>query len=67
MDASGSRLGADLYQEQNGRDRVISYTSRSLSKSESKYPAHKLEFLALNWAITDRFHEYFYIQGFHGQ
>ena len=27
---------------------------------EHNYPAHKLEFLALKWAITDRFHEYLY-------
>jgi hypothetical protein len=24
------------------------------------YPAHKLEFLALKWAVTDKFHEYLY-------
>ena len=32
--------------------------SRSLSHTEWNYPAHKLEILALKWAITDRFHEY---------
>ena len=37
---------------------MIAYTSRTLSQSERKYPAHKLEFLALKWAITDQFHEY---------
>ena len=31
-----------------------------MSKSESHYPAHKLEFLALNWAVCEKFHEYFY-------
>ena len=31
-----------------------------LSHTEHNYPAHKLEFLALKWAITDRFHEYLY-------
>ena len=31
-----------------------------LSKSDRNYDAHKLEFLALKWAITDRFHEYLY-------
>ena len=30
------------------------------SKSEGNYPAHKLEFLALKWAVTDQFKEYFY-------
>ena len=30
------------------------------TKSERNYPVHKLEFLALKWAITDKFHEYLY-------
>ena len=60
-DASGIGLGAVLYQtDQNGHDRVIAYASRVLSKSERNYPAHKLEFLALKWAVTERFHEYLY-------
>ena len=59
-DASGEGLGAVSYQVQEGRQRVIAYTSRSLSKSEKNYPVHKLEFLALKWAITDKFHEYLY-------
>ena len=59
-DASGSGLGAILYQHQDGMDRVIAYASRSLSVSEANYPAHKLEFLALKWAVTNKFHEYLY-------
>ena len=59
-DASGEGLGAVLYQVQEGRQRVIAYASRSLSKSEKNYPVHKLEFFALKWAITDKFHEYLY-------
>ena len=31
-----------------------------MSKTEKNYDAHKLEFLALKWAITERFHEYLY-------
>ena len=40
-------IGAVLYQEQDGVEKVVSYTSQSLSKSESKYPVHRLEFLCL--------------------
>ena len=50
--ANTIRLGVVLYQEQDGKDRVITYASRALSKSESCYPTHKLEFLALKWAVT---------------
>lgn len=57
-DASTSGLGAVLYQEQEGQFRVIAYASRGLSQSESRYPAHKLEFLALNWAVTEKFNDY---------
>ena len=59
-DASSDGLGAVLYQYQNNQKRVIAYASRSLSPSERNYPANKLEFLALKWAITDKFHEYLY-------
>lgn len=59
-DASTIGLGAALYQEQEGELRVIAYASRGLSKSESRYPAHKLEFLALKWAVTEKFCDYLY-------
>ena len=60
-DASTTGLGAALYQlDDNGRERVIAYASRSLSKSERNAPAHKLEFMALKWAVTDEFHDYLY-------
>ena len=60
-DASLEGLGAVLYQEDNeGIKRVISYASRSLSKSEKNYPAHKLEFLALKWAVSEKFKDYLY-------
>ena len=57
-DSSSEGLGAVLYQKQEGKLRVIAYASRSISKSESNYPAHKLEFLALKWAVCEEFHEY---------
>ena len=60
-DALTTGLGAVLYQKQeDGKERVITYASHTLNKSEWNYDAHKLEFLALKWAITDRFHEYLY-------
>ena len=57
-DASLEGLGAVLYQEQDGRDRVIVYASRRLSKAEKNYPVHKQEFLALKWAVTEKFADY---------
>ena len=60
-DASESGLGAVLAQKKdNGIDHPIAYASRTLSKSEQNNYAHKLEFLALKWAVTDRFHKYLY-------
>ena len=34
-------------------DHVIAYASQTLSKSEKNYDAHKLEFLALKWSVTE--------------
>ena len=60
-DASKKGLGGVLYQTQDdGTQCVIAYSSRSLSKTERNYDAHKLEFLALKWSMTERFHEYLY-------
>ena len=60
-DASERELGAVLYQIQDdGTERVIAYASRSLLKTERNYNAHKLEFLALKWSVTEHFHEYLY-------
>ena len=54
-------LGAVLSQRQpDETEWVVAYASRSLNKSERNYDAHKLEFLALKWAITEQFHEYLY-------
>ena len=59
-DASVLGLGTVLYQFHKSVEKVISYTSRSLTQSETKLPGHKLEFLCLKWAITEQFHEYLY-------
>lgn len=59
-DASTSGLGAALYQKHDGKLKPVAYASRGLSKSETNYPAHKLEFLALKWAVTAKFSDYLY-------
>ena len=60
-DASENGLGAVVYQKQDdGTDCIIAYASQTLSKSERNYGAYKLEFLALKWSVTERFHEYLY-------
>ena len=60
-DVCGSGLGAVLCQtHEDGTDAVIAYASQSLSKAETHYPAHKLEFLAVKWAVLEKFYEYLY-------
>lgn len=61
-DASNEGLGAVLYQQQADKLRVIAFGSRSLTPAEKNYHLHsgKLEFLALKWAICDKFRDYLY-------
>uniref|UniRef100_A0A672H4E2 Gypsy retrotransposon integrase-like protein 1 n=1 Tax=Salarias fasciatus TaxID=181472 RepID=A0A672H4E2_SALFA len=61
-DASDKGLGAVLYQNQNGKLRVIGYGSRTLTPAERNYRLHsgKLEFLALKWAVCDKFRDYLF-------
>lgn len=59
-DARITGLGAAFYQEQEGQMRVIAFASRGLSKSGSRYLAHKLEFLVLKWAVTKKCFDYLY-------
>ncbi|XDV48223.1 hypothetical protein PO909_017673 [Leuciscus waleckii] len=61
VDASHGGLGAVLSQEQQGKVRPIAYGSRGLRPTErntSNYSSMKLEFLALKWAMTEKFREY---------
>ena len=58
-DTSEKGLGTVLYQKQHdGTDQVTAYASHILLKLGKNYHAHKLEFLALKWSVTERFHEY---------
>ena len=60
-DASLSGLGAVLYQEQDGKRKVIAYASRRLrplERNARNYSAMKLELLALKWAVTEKFRSY---------
>ena len=58
-DACRSGLGAVLYQtHDDGTDDIITYASRSLTKAETQYPIHTLEFLTPKWAMVEKVHEY---------
>lgn len=60
IDASLSGLGAVLYQEYPEGLRPVAFASRGLSNSERNYHIHQLEFLALKWAVVDKYHDYLY-------
>ena len=47
---------------QDGGERVIAYANCAFHALEHSYPAHKLEFMALKWVVTDiiKFHDYLY-------
>lgn len=56
-DASMDGVGAVLSQIAEGetRARPIAFASKALSRAQAKYPAHRLEFLALKWSVCDKF------------
>ena len=58
------RVGNNSISKSYWADCIIGYASRSLSKTEHKYTTHKLEILALKWAIMWHFHEYLYSNNF---
>lgn len=57
VDASSYGLGACLSQVADGeqRARPVAFASKSLNRAQTRYPAHRLEFLALKWAVCDKF------------
>ena len=58
-DTCGSGLRAVLHQT-HGTNAIITYANRSLTKAETCYPTHKLEFLTHKVAMVKKFHEYLY-------
>lgn len=58
IDASLSGLGGVLYQEYPEGWRPVAYASQTVQDRED--PAHKLEFLGLKGAASDKFHDYLY-------
>uniref|UniRef100_A0A9J7XGM7 ribonuclease H n=1 Tax=Cyprinus carpio carpio TaxID=630221 RepID=A0A9J7XGM7_CYPCA len=57
VDASLDGLGAVLSQLPVGEDkaRPIAFASKTLSKSQQRYPVHRLEFMALKWSVSEKF------------
>ena len=57
VDASLDGLGAVLSQLPAGeaKARPIAFASKTLSKSQQRYPAHRLEFMALKWSVSEKF------------
>ena len=59
--ARDTGLGAVLCQKQDGRHRIIAYASLGLKgaeRNDTNYYSMKLETLALEWTITDKFRDY---------
>lgn len=56
-DASLDRLGAVLSQVPNGENKAhpTAFASKTLSKSQQRYPAHCLKFMAMKWSTTEKF------------
>ncbi len=67
QDASGvsETVGSGSTSKLRNDLKVISFASRTLSPAEKNYHLHsgKLEFLALKWCITEKFHHYLYGNG----
>ena len=60
-DACKDGLGAVLVQrDENGKERVVCYASRSLTAPESKYNVHEWECLAILWSTSLWYSMYLY-------
>ncbi|XP_064486027.1 uncharacterized protein LOC135398567 [Ornithodoros turicata] len=57
-DASGIALGAVLSQQQQGKEVVLEYASRSLTQHEKHLHSNVLECLAVHWSVTLKFRSY---------
>ena len=57
IDASLDGLGAVLSQIPEGKTkaRPIAFASKTLTGLQKRYPAHRLEFLALKWSVCEKF------------
>ncbi len=57
VDASTAGLGAVLSQihDNSNKAQPIAFASKSLNHAQAKYPAHRLEFFAMKWAICNKF------------
>ena len=61
VDACKIGLGAVLYQhDDDKKKRPIAYATSKTSRTKQGYSTHKLEFLGMKWAVTDKFKEYVY-------
>ena len=58
IDASRGAFGAVLSQECDGKRMPGAFGSRKTLASEQFYPAHKLEFSALRWAVCIKYRDY---------
>ena len=65
MDATKYGLVAILQQvQEDGKYHPIAYASHTLCGSEANYHSSKLEFLSLQWVVTQQFKEYLMYQPF---
>ena len=67
-DASGHGFGAVLSQVVDGQSRVVAFASRTLrphERNDALYSSKRIEFLALKWAILEKFRPYLEWSHFH--